>query len=74
MALTVREARVAILTELSGATMQLVTGNMVSAPWMSMATSIFSRRMSSMAPKVTLSMSGPAARPGQVRLVLRTSI
>ncbi len=49
-ALTVRAARVAILTDLSGATMQFVTGNIVSAPCMSTATSTFSRRMISMAP------------------------
>jgi hypothetical protein len=70
----VLEPNVAILTDLSGATMLLVTGNIVSAPWTSTATSTFSRRMSSMAPNVTRSMSGPPARPGQVRLVLRTSM
>ena len=60
-------------TDFSGATMQFVTGNMVSAPWMSMAISTFSLRIISMAPKVTLSIRGPFSRPGHVRFVFLTS-
>ena len=73
MALTFIDVKVAILADFWGATMQLVTGNMVSAPCMSMAISTLSCRIISMAAYVTRSMSGPSGRPGQVRLVFRTS-